>query len=205
MARIDYSEKMPHLYQPSEETVSVVEVPPMNFLMVDGAGDPGATREFPEAIEALMVVSHVLKILIRKGESGVDYRVLPLEGLWWSDENGGFVRERRDDWKWTLMIMQPDEVTPELYEIAVAEAERQKNPPGLTRLRFDSYFEGLSAQIMHAGLQAQEGPTIARLHAYIEGEGYIRQYKHHEIYLSDVRKEESGRWRTIIRQPVRRG
>ncbi|MEE9443004.1 MAG: GyrI-like domain-containing protein [candidate division Zixibacteria bacterium] len=205
MKKIDYKKEFKHLYNPSKKDVEIIEVPPMNYLMVDGRGDPNNSVEFQQAIEALFSVSYALKFIIKKSEIGVDYGVMPLEGLWWSDDMGVFNRDEKDKWQWTLMIMQPDLVTGELYEIACREISKKKEIAALKRLRYDSYFEGRVVQIMHIGLYSQEEPTIAALHAHIEAEGYIKSGKHHEIYLSDMRRANPKNLRTILRQPIKEG
>jgi hypothetical protein len=205
MKKIDYKKELKHLYNASKKEVEIIEVPPMNFLMVDGRGDPNGSEEFQQAIEALFSVSYALKFIIKKGDIGIDFGVMPLEGLWWSDDLGVFNRDEKDKWQWRLMIMQPDVVTGELYEIACREIAKKKDIAALEKLRYDSYFEGGAAQIMHIGLYSQEGPTITALHSQIEEEGFIKNGKHHEIYLSDMRRANPENLKTILRQPIRKG
>jgi hypothetical protein len=128
---------------------------------------------------------------------------MPLEGLWWADDMSRFM-ESRDSWKWTSMIMQPDYVTPELFKDAVEQVRKKKAPSSIDKVRFEGYSEGLSAQVMHTGPYSEEGPTVAKLHGFIETKGYARAGKHHEIYLSDPRKGKPEKMKTIIRQPVRK-
>jgi hypothetical protein len=204
MKKIDFKKELGHLYKPSSKEVSIVDVAPMNFLMIDGRGDPDKAIAFKNAIEALFMVSHILKIAIKRSGAGIDYGVMPLEGLWWSNEMNDFNRDQRDNWQWTLMIMQPEYVNAELVAAAVREAERQKNPPALPEIRFDSFFEGPAAQIMHNGLFSGEGPTIEKVHGFIKDNGYVFNGRHHEVYLSDVRRAAPERWRTIVRQPIKK-
>lgn len=201
MEKIDYKKKLKHLYNPSAKEVTEVSVPKMNFLMIDGQGDPGKAKEFQEAIEVLFSVSYTLKFMIKK-EQGIDYGVLPLEGLWWADNMEDFMNGNRDNWKWTLMIMQPEFVTDELVKKAVSEVGRKKDLPALPEMRFDSYEEGLSAQIMHIGPFSEEGPNIQRIHKYIEEQGKKLRGEHHEIYLSDFRKVTPEKMKTVLRQPM---
>ena len=204
MAKIDHKKELKHLYRPSAKQVSVVDVPAMTFLMVDGRGDPNTSLAYQQALEALYSLSYTLKFKIKKG-AGVDYTVMPLEGLWWTDDPSLFSASDSDkeSWSWTSMVMQPDVVTLASVEEALAEVQQKKDPPALDRVRFEAYHEGLSAQIMHIGPYAAEEPTIARLHRFIAGEGYALRGKHHEIYLSDPRRTAPERMRTVIRQPIR--
>jgi hypothetical protein len=175
----------------------------MNFLMIDGRGDPNTSQEFQEAVEALFGVSYTVKFMVKKGEVAVDYSVMPLEGLWWMDNMAEFSIERKADWKWTTMIMQPEYVTRDLLQAAMEQVEKKKNPPALSRLRYESYHEDQAAQIMHIGPFAEEGPTIEKIHQYIEENGYELSGKHHEIYLSDFRRVAPEKLKTVIRQPLK--
>lgn len=203
MGRIDLKKQWKHLYSPSSQQVSVVDVPPLNFLMVDGAGDPNTSLAYREALEVLYALSYTLKFQVRK-RLGLDYVVMPLEGLWWTDDPAAFSLEHREAWKWTAMIAQPEPVTQEWFEEARAEVRARTHLPALDRVRLERYHEGLSAQVLHLGPYAAEGPTIARLHGFIQEHGYELNGRHHEIYLSDPRKTAPERLRTILRQPIRR-
>ena len=202
MPKIDLKKELKHLYQPTAKEVAVVDVPEMNFLMIDGAGDPNTSQEYQDAIEALYAVAYTLKFMVKKRDPQVDYVVPPLEGLWWAQEMDAFSMEDKDAWKWTAMIMQPEVVTRELVEEAVQEVARKKDPPALPKIRFESYPEGLSVQIMHIGPYSEEAPTIQKLHAFAQQNGYQLRGKHHEIYLSDPRRTAPDRLKTVIRQPV---
>ena len=205
MKKIDYKKELKHLYRPSAKNVVVVEVPAMNFLMIDGAGDPNTTPFFQEATKALFAVSYGLKFMSKKGEQQVDYGVMPLEGLWWADDMTQFSVEKKGDWQWTLMMMQPAFVTPELFAKAVEQVKKKKNPPALPLMRFEVYAEGKAAQIMHIGPFSEEGPTIEKVHAFIDENGGQLSGKHHEIYLSDIRRAAPKNWKTVIRQPFSEG
>lgn len=202
MTKIDYKKELGHLFKPSAKKEEIVDVTRMNFLMIDGQGDPNTSQEFKDAIEALYSVSYTLKFMIKKSELGIDYGVMPLEGLWWADDMSQFSVEKKEQWKWTLMIMQPELVTTELLNKAIAQVEKKKNPAALSQLRFESFAEGRAAQIMHIGPFAEEGPTIERLHHFITKNGFKMTGKHHEIYLSDIRRAAPEKWKTIIRQPL---
>jgi hypothetical protein len=202
MAKIDYKKEFKQLFKPSAKQVEIVEVPKMNFLMIDGEGDPNTSAEYQEAVEALYSIAYTLKFMVKKGDLAIDYGVLPLEGLWWMDDMSLFSVENKDDWKWTMMIMQPDVITSRLAQTAFEEVKKKKDPVALQKMRFEAYTEGKAAQIMHIGPFSEEGPTVERVHAFIEGEGCKRRGKHHEIYLSDIRKAAPETWKTIIRQPM---
>lgn len=202
MEKIDYKKKLKHLYKPSAKKVEIVDVPQMNFLMVDGEGDPNTSKSFSDAIEALFPLAYTLKFMVKKGDMGIDYGVLPLEALWWADDMSAFAAGNKDDWKWTVMIMQPDFITREMIEIATKEVERKKKPVSLSLVRFESFKEGKAAQTMHIGPFSEEGPTVERVHLHIEENRSKRIGKHHEIYLSDIRRAAPEKWKTIVRQPM---
>ena len=205
MKKIDYKKELKHLYKPSPKSVEIVDVPEMNFLMIDGQGDPNTSQGYSDAIEALYAVSYALKFMIKKGELEVDYGVMPLEGLWWVDDMSQFDINDKTNWKWTAMIMQPEYVAQDLFAVACEQMEKKKNPAALPKVRFESLREGKAAQTMHLGLFSEEGPTIERIHDFIKGSGYTAVGKHHEIYLSDIRKAAPEKWKTIIRQPIENG
>ena len=202
MSKVDFKKEFKHLYNPSPKEAVIADVPEMNFLMVDGMGDPNTTQEYKDAIEALYAVSYALKFMVKKGEAAVDYGVMPLEGLWWVDDMTQFSVEKKDEWKWTSMIMQPKYVTEELFIRAIEQVKKKKSLPALSKMRFESLNEGLAAQIMHIGSYAAEGLTIERLHDFIKGKGYELRGKHHEIYLTDPRRSAPEKMKTVIRQPV---
>jgi hypothetical protein len=202
MEKRDYKKRLKHLYGPSAKKVEIVEVPEMNFLMVDGEGDPNTSKSFADAIEALYSVSYTLKFMVKKGEAGVDYGVLPLEALWWSDDMSAFTTGNKDAWKWTVMIMQPEFISLSMINEAKGEVERKKEPVALPLVRFEAFREGKAAQILHIGPFSEEGPTIENVHSFIQENGGHRVGKHHEIYLSDIRRGAPEKWKTIVRQPM---
>jgi hypothetical protein len=205
MDKIDFKKELQHLYNPSSRDFSVVEVPEMQFLMVDGHGDPNTAPAYQEAVEALYGVAYKLKFM-SKQQLGKDYTVPPLEGLWWADDMETFtVRLDKSAWDWTMMIMQPDWITPEMFTQAVAEVQKSKGLPALSKMRLERYAEGLSLQIMHIGSYDDEAPTLERLHReFIPQNGYVEVGKHHEIYLGDPRKTAPEKLKTVLRQPVAR-
>lgn len=204
MAKVDFKRELKHLYQPPAREFVTVDVPPMNFLMVDGHGDPNTARAYQEAIETLYAVAYKIKFLSKK-MLGQDYVVPPLEGLWWAADMDTFTVARdKSAWDWTMMIMQPEWITQELFEAAVAQVQKSKTLPALPQLRLETYQEGLSLQILHTGSYEDEAPVLERLHHEImPQDGYVPAGKHHEIYLSDPRKVAPDRLKTVLRQPVK--
>lgn len=202
MEKIDFKKQLKHLYSPSAKKVEIVEVPQMNFLMVGGEGNPNTAKSFSDAIEALYPLSYTLKFMVKKGEIGIDYGVAPLEALWWADDMSVFTTGDKDAWKWTVMIMQPEFITSEMVEKAKEGVEKKKKLVSMPLVRFEAFTEGKAAQILHIGPFSEEGPTIAKVHSFIEDNGCHRVGKHHEIYLSDMRRVAPEKWKTIVRQPM---
>ena len=200
MRKIDYKKTLSEFYGPSAKKVAAADVPALNFLMIDGRGKP-ESAPFKEAVETLFPVAYTLKFMAKKGALGVDYAVMPLEGLWWADDMSDFIAGNKDSWKWTLMIMQPDFISGEMVDDAVSQVKNKKDPPGLAKLRFDRFAEGKAAQILHIGPFAAEGPTVQAVHQFIVDSGNRLSGKHHEIYLSDFRKTAPEKLKTVIRQP----
>ena len=183
MEKIDFKKELKHLYNPSAKEVSIVDVPAMNFLLVNGEGAP-TSPQYSEAIEHLFSVSYRLKFMVKKS-IGIDFSVMPLEGLWWVDAMTSFSSDRKDEWKWTAMIMQPKYVTADDFRLAGEQVNKKKNLPALPKVRFENFMEGSAAQIMYVGPFSAEGPTIAKIHAYIQNSGHTLSGKHHEIYLNN--------------------
>jgi hypothetical protein len=202
MKNVDLKKELKHLYQPPKDTVVQVDVPTMNYLMVDGEGDPNTAQAFQDALEALYPISYTLKFMVKKGPLAVDYGVMPLEGLWWADDMSSFSVADKSKWKWTLMIMQPSYVDNEMVNAAFADVKRKKNPVALPNVRFEAFSDGTAAQTMHIGPFSEEGPTVEKVHRFIDECGRQRSGKHHEIYLSDIRKADQRKWKTIVRQPM---
>lgn len=201
ITKVDLKRTLKYLYGPSADAIMVVDVPPVNYLMIDGSGDPNTSQAYKDALEALYALSYGLKVATKE-TLGIDYVVMPLEGLWWSEHNRRVDLDRKVHWHWTVMIMQPDPITAELVT-ATLESLRLKNIPALDSIRFEPLYEGLSAQVMHIGPYDQESSTIDRLHEFIQYGHYYLVGKHHEIYLSDPHRTTPEKLRTIIRQPIR--
>jgi hypothetical protein len=198
-AAADVEQELKRLYR-ARQKPELVEVPELGFLMLDGHGDPNVSERYREAIQALYAVAYTLKFALERG-GGPDFRVSPLEGLWWAEDMTRFA-EDRSAWEWTMMIRQPAAVTPELVAAHAPEVAGKKELPAARDIRLERFAEGLAAQVLHVGPYADEGPTIGRLHAFIEEQGYVRRGRHHEIYLGDPRRAAPERLRTIVRQPV---
>lgn len=202
MKKLDHKKELKHLYKPSAKEVMEVDVPQMNFLKIDGAGDPNTSKAFQQAIEALFSVSYTLKFMIKRGELGIDYSVMPPEGLWWADDLMAFRENRKDEWIWKLIMMQPDFITKDLYLEAMEQVKKKKDLPALPKMRLEPFHEDRAAQIMHIGSYSEEAPTIEKVHSYIRDKGFQISGKHHEIYLSDIRRTVPKRLKTVIRQPM---
>jgi hypothetical protein len=201
MDKIDLKKDFKSLYQPSAKEVVEVDVPAFKFLMIDGEGDPNTAPAYAQAIEALFAVSYTAKFMLKKGPQKIDYAVMPLEGLWWADDMSAFVTGDKAHWKWTMMLMQPSFVPEDLIHAAMLEARKKKDLPAIDQLRLEEFTEGHCAQMLHVGPFSEEGPTIERLHAYMDVRSG-RTGKHHEIYLSDIRRADPKKWKTIVRQPM---
>lgn len=203
MKKIDYKKEFKQFYSPPASRVVAVDLPAFQFLMVDGQGDPNSSKAYADAIETLFSLSYTLKFMMKKGSAEIDYGVMPLESLWWVDDMARFAEADKSEWKWTAMIMQPSVITREAVAAAMADVEKKKNPAALHLARLESFAEGSCAQILHVGPFSEEGPTIERVHAFIAASGRTRRGRHHEIYLSDIRRADPAKWRTIVRQPMR--
>jgi len=203
MEKIDFKKKLKHLYGASAKEMSVVDTPELRYLMLDGKGDPNTSEEYSHGVEALFSLSYTLKFMLKKGKEAINYGVLPLEALWWAEDMSSFTDNDKSNWQWTLLMMQPDFISREHVEQATRQVEEKKNPPALQKIYFETLNEGKCAQIMHIGPFSEEGPTIEKLHQFIAQQGCELQGKHHEIYLSDIRRAAPEKWRTIIRQPFK--
>jgi len=203
MTKIDLKRELVDLYKAPKKPV-IVDVPPLSYAMVDGTGNPNDNEGFMAAMGALYAVSYTLKFKLKRGPRAMDYVVMPLQGLWWAEDMDVFVMDERDDWLWTLMILQPEEVNEDVFEEACQEVLDKKGLEAVCQLRLENYHEGPSAQVMHIGPYADEAPTIACLHEFIHDSGHRPRGKHHEIYLGDPRRTAPERLKTILRQPVDR-
>ncbi len=202
MAKVDFKKTMKHLYHPPGK-FGIVEVPEMQFVSIDGHGNPNTDQRYQDALEALFAVAYKIKFISKK-RLAKDYTVPPLEGLWWAENMDVFTASPdKSQWDWTMMIMTPDWITRAVFDDAVSRVRSGKNPAALDLVHWGKYCEGLAAQIMYIGAYTDEGPTIQALHEYITRQGYLLDGKHHEIYLGDPRRSAPEKLKTVIRQPIR--
>ncbi|MBN9347214.1 MAG: GyrI-like domain-containing protein [Devosia sp.] len=201
MIKVDLKKTRGDYWKAPKGAFVVIDVPRLNFLMVDGQGDPNSSSVYQAAVGALYAVSYKLKFMSKARDR--DYVVPPLQGLWWADDMADFIARRKDRWRWTMMLMLPDWITAAAVAEAV-ETFRAKEGDIPDTLRFAAFEEGRSVQTLHVGSYDDEAPTIRRLHAaFLPEQGLIENGMHHEIYLGDPRRTAPDRLRTILRQPVR--
>jgi hypothetical protein len=201
--KLDFKKELASLYAPKNTDWELIEVPAMNFLMVDGKGDPNTAKGYDDAVEALYSIAYSIKMLSRK-RLGRDYVVPPLEGLWWAEDPAAFENARKSEYQWTMMIMQPDWITETMVSEAVASTAAKKELPALSKVRFERHDEGRSLQLLHVGSYDDETPKLKYLHVeFMPLHKLTFNGCHHEIYLSDPRKTKSSRLKTILRQPVK--
>ena len=208
MAQLDLRKQWKHLYAPSAKQVELVDVPELKFVMLDGRIEPGeapgTSPGFDAAMAALYGAAYALKFMSKlRVEDPIDYPVMALEGLWWV-EDGQFDITVKDNWVYTVMIMQPDHITPAMFAEAVAQAAHKRPNPALSRLRLESFREGLCVQTMHLGPYATEPATVEKLQCWAAEHGYLLAGKHHEIYLGDPRRAEPEKLKTVLRHAVAR-
>ncbi len=202
MKRVDFKRELKKIYFPAPRDPEFVKVPGMNFLMIDGKGDPTKSDAYQAAADSLYAVSYALKFAIKYSPQRLDYAILPLETLWWAEDMSAFSQNNRDEWLWTAMILQPELITREMVTEMMVDVREKKNPPALDKMRFQSFKEGQCAQILHLGPYSAERLTIEKLHQFIEENNYEFGGKHHEIYLNDPRRTAAESLKTVIRQPV---
>lgn len=201
MEKMDIKKDFKSLYHASATTVVEVYVPTLNYLMVDGQGDPNTAPAYVNAVQALFAMAYAVKFLVKKSILAIDYGVMPLESLWWVQDMSKFSIDDKSNWQWTAMIMQPAFVTSDCVAGAMKEVAKKRPALDLSQVRFATFSEGRCAQTLHIGPFSEEGPTIAKVHQFIEARGQ-RTGKHHEIYMSDIRKAAPSKWKTIIRQSM---
>ena len=212
MQTLDLKKDLKHLYQPSAKKPEILKVPNLQFVMIDGAIEkgmgPGNSPGFAQATQALYSVAYTLKFMLKKRQTNpIDYPVMALEGLWWV-EDGFFDITVKDNWFYTLMILKPEIITPEIFEEARQQVRKKKgDSPELSKVRLDHFEEGQCVQIMHIGPYATEPATIERMRSFALEHGYkdnVGPSKHHEIYLGDPRKADPAKLKTVLRHPVKR-
>ncbi len=211
MKILDLKKQFKYLYQPSAKKIETVQVPNLQFAMIDGAIEkgqaPGTSPLFAESTQALYGLSYTLKFMLKKRKTNaIDYPVMALEGLWWV-EDGFFDITVKDNWFYTLMIMQPEVITKELFEEAREQVRKKKgDSPLLSKVKLEYFEEGLCVQTMHIGPYATEPATIDRMKEFMKENGLQDNVgpngKHHEIYMSDPRKAAPEKMKTVLRHPV---
>jgi hypothetical protein len=204
MTRYDVKRELKQSYAPTNADWALVDVPAQQFIAVDGRGDPNTSADYARAVEALYAVAYTIKFTSKR-TLGRDFVVGPLEGLWWSDRPEVFITRAKDAWHWRMLISQPDWITEDHIEVARQAALAKKGLPTIADIRRETLHEGTSAQLLHVGPYDDEGPALARLHReYLAANNLRMSGHHHEIYLSDRRRTEPAKLKTILRQPVRR-
>jgi hypothetical protein len=207
MLKLDLKKDLKYLYAPSAKKVEIVQVPRFKFAMIDGQIEadqgPSTSASFQEALQALYGISYTLKFTSKlRKENPIDYPVMALEGLWWV-KSGEFSFERKEDWLYTLMMLQPDHITEEMYQEGLAQLRKKRGDnPSLAKMRLETFEEGLSIQIMHIGPYADEPATIAKMDAFARENGYRLHGKHHEIYFGDPRRAAPEKLKTVLRHPI---
>ncbi len=202
MEKVDFKKELDYLYKPPSKNFTLVTVPPLRYLMIDGEGDPNTSSDYASAIQALYSVSYTLKFMSKK-ELEQDYVVPPLESLWWADDMSAFAKGHKESWKWTAMIMVPNWITKAMVKKAVKSAAEKIENAKLAELRHETLKEGKSVQILHIGPYDKEGPMLSRMHnEFMPANDLTFNGKHHEIYMSDPRKVAPEKLRTVVRQPV---
>lgn len=201
MAKLDFRKEQPALFTAPTDEFVLIKVPKLRFIKIDGEGDPNKAPAYGEALAWLYAVSYGVKFAAKA--DGNDYVVPPLQGLWWADDMKAFAARKKDKWRWTMMIMAPDFVGRKHFKAGVDKAAK-KLGEAPESLRLEDYDEGLAVQILHVGSYDDEAPTIKRLHQkFLPANGLVETGPHHEIYLSDPRRVEPAKLKTILRQPVR--
>ncbi|KIH99539.1 hypothetical protein LP52_06525 [Streptomonospora alba] len=200
--KIDFKKTL-DAYRAARDRFRIVEVPDLQYLMIDGHGDPNTSPAFTEAVEALYPMAYKLKFASKQG-LGRDYVVMPLEGLWWAEDMDAFTAARdKSRWDWTLMIMVPDWIGQDMFAAAVERVGEKNRPKRLDEVRLETLSEGRCVQTLHIGSYDDEADVLARMHrGFIPDNGLRMSGRHHEIYLGDARKVAPEKLRTVLRQPV---
>lgn len=207
MEKLDLKKDFKHLLNPSAKAPQLVDVPCLNFLRIDGNIEPGHGPSdsplFAENLQALYGASYTLKFMLKqRAENPLDYPVMPLEGLWWV-EDGRFDINIKDNWFYTVQIMQPDCITPEIFAEALVKLRKKKGDmEEFSRLRLEPFHEGPSVQMLHLGPYAAEPATVEKMDTYLQAEGLRKIGHHHEIYLGDPMRSDPAKLKTILRHPV---
>ncbi len=198
--KLDLKKERKALYT-AKATPCVVQVPKQIIISIEGKGNPNTSQEFKDAVAALYPVAYKIKFSLKA--EGKDFSVMPLEGLWWMENMNEFSVENKDNWLWKIFLVQPDFVTEKHFSDALEITIKNKNLPLIDKMKYEILEEGSAAQVMYIGSYSNEGPTINAIHEFIKNSGHKLDKKHHEIYLSDMRKVAPDKLKTIIRQPFK--
>ena len=211
METLDLKRELKYLYAPSAKKVEIVQVPSLQFVMIDGAiekgKEPGNSPDFAGATQALYSISYPLKFMLKKRKKDpIDYPVMPLEGLWGVQDKMVDVA-KKDNWSYTLMILQPDVITQDVFTEGLEQVRRKKgDSSNLSNLRLAHFEEGLCVQTMHIGPYATEPAIIEQMRAFALKNGYRDRVGpnglHHEIYIGDPRKADPAKLKTVLRHPL---
>ncbi|MCX6579197.1 MAG: GyrI-like domain-containing protein [Candidatus Aminicenantes bacterium] len=206
MEHFNYKKDYKHLFSPSAQEPEIVQVPPLKYIMIDGQGNPEKKIEFREKLQLIYGLSNTIKIMmLMDKEAPYDFILAPYSCLWWADDMMAFAYPpRKDEWKWRIMMMQPEPVDTAILERAKQEFTLETNSPHIHQVRLETYEEDTCAQIMHIGPYDQEGAAIAKVHRFFYERGYALNGYHHEIYLGDPLGNRPGRSKSIIRQPIKK-
>jgi len=202
MTKRDFKKERKDLYSGSAKQPMLVDVPTFQFLMIDGAGHPDNSATFQDAMEAIYALAYTLKFMVKQADATHDYVVAPMEGLWSMADDRPFDQDAHDDWRWTIMLRQPEEITAELLDEAREKVRAKRNPAALDQVRMETFAEGRCVQMLHRGSYDQEEPTIQAMTRFAADQGYRLTGKHHEIYLSDPRRTAPEKLKTVLRHPV---
>ncbi|WP_367038558.1 GyrI-like domain-containing protein [Streptomyces sp. Je 1-332] len=202
-AKYDVKRELKTCYAPKNTDWEIVEIPELRYVAIDGHGDPNSSAAYRHAVEALYAVAYTVKFA-SKGDLGRDYVVGPLEGLWWAENMDDFLARLKDNWQWRLLIHAPAWVTDEMIDDARHTALSKKGFPAIAHVHSETLREGTSAQVLHIGSYDDETPILTELHQeYLPAHDLREAGLHHEIYLSDPRRTDPAKLRTVLRQPVK--
>lgn len=189
-----------HISRP--DTVEIVTIPELVYLMIDGHGMPADPEFGPEGQALYHVVNTLKQHYASTGHA--DYHTGPLEAQWWPADGRPMEVSRAEQWRWTAMIMLPGEATPEIFNRAVLEAWSEQTGPALGRVRLEAVTEGTVAQALYVGPPAEKTPLVIQAQAFATDQGYQLHGKYHEIYLANPTQVPLELCRTIVRQPIRK-
>jgi len=202
MTPYDVKREFKHCYAPKNLDWELVDVPEQRFIAVDGRGDPNTSADYAGAVEALYAIAYTIKFASKRTIDR-DFVVGPLEGLWWAGDPQVFASRAKDSWQWRMLISQPEWITEDMIDDAKHVAQTKKGLTVIADVRHETLRERSSAQVLHIGPYDEEGPVLARLHdEWLDANKLRMSGLHHEIYLSDRRRTDPARLKTVLRQPV---